>query len=134
MTTPPLPGHFETPAELRTHLDERSENGSTGWVRNWARKRIRIYERDGWCCVLCGSTRYLTIDHKVPRSAGGSRAYENLQAMCYECNHSKGSDGKGKKGKKKHRVPDGTAPDLATADRMLVWSPRGNRWIRPWEG
>lgn len=31
----------------------------------------------------------LTFDHKVPRSKGGTDAYDNLQLLCFECNQLK---------------------------------------------
>jgi 5-methylcytosine-specific restriction endonuclease McrA len=52
--------------------------------------RERVYERDGYRCVGCGSQRDLTLDHWVPRSKGGRHTYENLRTMCRPCNHAKG--------------------------------------------
>jgi 5-methylcytosine-specific restriction endonuclease McrA len=37
-------------------------------------------------CVYCGATENLTIDHKVPRSRGGTNYFPNLQVLCEECN------------------------------------------------
>lgn len=56
----------------------------------WQKKRARIYERDGYRCVRCGATTNLTLDHRIPRSKGGSDADDNLQTMCAPCNHEKG--------------------------------------------
>jgi 5-methylcytosine-specific restriction endonuclease McrA len=52
-------------------------------------KRRRIYDRDGWRCVACGTSENLTLDHVVPRSRGGSDADSNLQTMCRSCNQDK---------------------------------------------
>lgn len=53
--------------------------------------RTRIYERDGWVCVECGTDEDLTIDHRMPRSRGGANDEENLQTMCATCNCRKGN-------------------------------------------
>lgn len=56
-----------------------------------AATRKRIFERDGYRCVGCGSWIDLTIDHRVPESRGGSDDDENLQTMCLRCNLAKGT-------------------------------------------
>lgn len=48
--------------------------------------REQVFERDGYKCLRCGSTKNLTIDHAVPLSRGGSKKIENLQTLCQECN------------------------------------------------
>lgn len=55
-------------------------------------QRARIFKRDGYRCVTCGTTRFseLTIDHRVPRSRGGRNEDANLQTMCRRCNVEKG--------------------------------------------
>ncbi len=58
---------------------------------------LRIH--DGKCSA-CGAQvvlkgehdpRYATIDHTIPKSAGGSDAMSNKTLMCLECNGSKGA-------------------------------------------
>jgi hypothetical protein len=63
----------------------------------------QILERDGYRCGLCGKRinrrqrfphpRSGTIDHIVPRSAGGTDAPRNLQAAHYQCNSRRGAGG-----------------------------------------
>jgi len=48
--------------------------------------RNRIYKRDGYECVYCGSTKILTIDHVLPRSRGGRNTWTNLVTCCQKCN------------------------------------------------
>jgi len=48
--------------------------------------RNRIYKRDGYQCVYCGSNRHLTIDHVMPKSRGGSNDWTNLVTCCNKCN------------------------------------------------
>ncbi|WP_310474117.1 HNH endonuclease [Sandarakinorhabdus sp.] len=56
-----------------------------------ATKRKRIMERDAYRCCKCGSHLDLSIDHIVPRSAGGSNEDDNLQTLCVPCNVKKGA-------------------------------------------
>ena len=45
----------------------------------------RILARDGFTCWNCGG-RATTVDHIVPRAAGGSDRPDNLRASCVRCN------------------------------------------------
>lgn len=72
--------------------------------------RMTVFKRDGWTCRGCGFRqtnderlaaveavhagtgtfdRWLTIDHIVPWSIGGSHRLENLQTLCNVCNAEK---------------------------------------------
>lgn len=53
------------------------------------RLRAIVFERDGWCCVYCGTDASLTIDHVVPQSKGGHSRPDNLQTLCVSCNSAK---------------------------------------------
>lgn len=52
-------------------------------------ERKKVFDRDGWKCVLCGNTKNLQIDHKFPFSKGGSTKTDNLQTLCKSCNCKK---------------------------------------------
>lgn len=56
-------------------------------------KKLRLAERDGYRCALCGKTehdlRKLTIDHVVPASLGGTLAMQNCQLAHADCNQKK---------------------------------------------
>lgn len=54
------------------------------------RRRREVYERDGHCCLKCGSYDNLTIDHIVPVTKGGLKRKFNLQTLCAKCNNEKG--------------------------------------------
>ena len=56
--------------------------------------RQEIFERDGYTCVNCGSTKKesLEIDHIMPISKGGKTEPGNLQTLCRNCNIRKGNN------------------------------------------
>jgi hypothetical protein len=53
--------------------------------------RLRIYERDGFCCQICPATEDLTLDHIYPWSLGGPDTEDNLRVLCRPCNCRKGA-------------------------------------------
>ena len=53
--------------------------------------RSRIYKRDGYECVYCGSKKQLTLDHVIPKSRGGRNEWTNLVTCCFKCNLKKGN-------------------------------------------
>lgn len=53
--------------------------------------RRLVLERDEHCCVLCGATDDLTLDHIFPQSLGGSGHPINLRVLCRSCNSRKGA-------------------------------------------
>jgi len=53
--------------------------------------RRNVMKRDGSCCMYCGVTHQLTIDHVVPLSRGGKCSWDNMVTACYSCNNKKGN-------------------------------------------
>jgi hypothetical protein len=59
--------------------------------------RYEVMKRDGFKCVRCGRSPAIDpgvqihIDHRIPRSLGGTSTTENLQTLCLECNLGKGN-------------------------------------------
>lgn len=51
--------------------------------------RNRIYKRDNYQCVYCGSRKELTLDHVIPKSRGGQNDWTNLVTSCSKCNVKK---------------------------------------------
>jgi hypothetical protein len=64
-------------------------------------KHSDIFERDGWCCGLCGKAVNRgavaphplspTIDHIIPLSRGGDHTRANVQCAHFLCNARKGT-------------------------------------------
>lgn len=58
-------------------------------------RRFRVFKRDGYRCQMCGrdsaSGAKLEVDHKSPRSRGGSNDLSNLWTLCFDCNRGKGA-------------------------------------------
>lgn len=63
------------------------------WIR--ADKRLALYIRDGFACAYCGRAlrdappAEVTLDHLLPRIAGGSNDATNLITACRSCNSSR---------------------------------------------
>ncbi len=53
----------------------------------------QVKSRDGWRFLCCGepNRRRLQIDHIEPSYFGGANSLENLQTLCKDCNHEKGT-------------------------------------------
>ncbi len=74
----------------RTDIPQRTDQGA---LPNYRTHKHRLFgEQEGRCggCKFMFPFRNFTIDHKVPRSKGGSDHYENLQLLCAACNSVKG--------------------------------------------
>lgn len=47
-----------------------------------------VWERDGHCCILCGSPYAMPNAHYIARSQGGLGIEENVVTLCITC-HSR---------------------------------------------
>lgn len=54
-----------------------------------AKFRQVVFERDGACCIYCGSEKSLCLDHIYPVALGGRTVLENLATACKSCNSGK---------------------------------------------
>lgn len=50
---------------------------------------LSVYEQDK-CCIYCGATGDLMLDHLIPLTRGGPHAQDNLAVARRSCNSSKG--------------------------------------------
>jgi 5-methylcytosine-specific restriction endonuclease McrA len=58
--------------------------------RHWEELREKVFQRDSYRCVYCGSdVQPLHCDHRIPISRGGSNAIGNLATACELCNRDK---------------------------------------------
>lgn len=82
------PHHMEPPSELPPPpgVDDKFRHRPITKAQ-----RERIFKRDGNKCTVCGSTRNLHIDHRVPISKGGTSDDDNLRLLCEKCNTTKGN-------------------------------------------
>jgi 5-methylcytosine-specific restriction endonuclease McrA len=75
-------------------------NQGSNWITR--RRRIAIYDRDGWCCVWCTGEVFrphgtahrntdATLDHLRPRSEEGAHETRNLITCCLGCNRLRGN-------------------------------------------
>lgn len=53
--------------------------------------RTKVFERDAYRCVYCGTHLELCADHRHPESLGGKTELDNLQTLCRPCNTKKGA-------------------------------------------
>ena len=96
------------PVVLRTEPLVRTDEGATAapTLRTLTRKVAppsmkreqmvaALIAEHGVSCLGCGRTfdsaRYLELDHRIPRSEGGSNELENRVLLCGPCNRTKGN-------------------------------------------
>lgn len=66
---------------------KKRRKGKSGGIKRAVRDKI--FKRDCYRCRECGSEEELTIDHIIPKAAGGTNAQKNLQVLCSPCNNAK---------------------------------------------
>jgi len=64
-------------------------------------RKVKVWKRDKWRCRYCHCKvevpglhphdAMATVDHVVPKSAGGSNRVSNLVTACLKCNNEKGA-------------------------------------------
>ena len=91
---------IETADGLRLHSVNRSF-AVPSVIRLWHYRKVpykkimltrkNVISRDGHRCQYCGVTKgSMTVDHVVPKTAGGADTWENLVCACSRCNNRKG--------------------------------------------
>lgn len=77
--------------------------------------RRNVFKRDHWACQYCGrqpGSEELTIDHVIPRSAGGISTWDNCVLACIGCNKRKAD-----------RTPDEAGMRLRKQPSKPAWKP-----------
>ena len=76
----------------RKDLPERTDTGKI--ITNLRRHKKTLYDECGGYCQGCSEhfrIQHLEIDHKTPRSKGGTDTKGNLHLLCGSCNRIKGN-------------------------------------------
>ncbi len=74
----------------RAQRKEKGEGGSRQPIPDDV--KMFVWQRDGGCCVKCGSNQNLEFDHIIPVVMGGANTARNLQLLCEPCNRAKGGN------------------------------------------
>lgn len=56
--------------------------------------KAEVRERDGGCCIICGSPNGAPNAHYIPRSDGGLGIPQNVVTLCPVCHHDYDNGGK----------------------------------------
>ncbi len=97
--------------------------------------RENVYLRDSHRCQYCGircGPRDLTLDHVVPRAAGGKTTWRNVVTACVACNRHKGRESPeavGMKLRSVPRKPDWIAPRLLHVGADAVVPEAWRDWL-----
>lgn len=94
-----------------------------------ALNRRTVFQRDQHRCQYCGAGAE-NIDHVVPRSRGGSHAWDNVVAACRRCNTAKRDRLLAETSMRLHHPPQ--EPDRLSWVRATV--PRVPQQWEPWLG
>lgn len=57
--------------------------------------KVRVWERDKGCCIICGSPIAAPNAHYIRRSQGGMGIEQNIVTLCMDC-HNEFDNGSGK--------------------------------------
>jgi 5-methylcytosine-specific restriction endonuclease McrA len=83
--------------------------------------RKQVLSRDGYKCVVCGSTERLHADHIKPRCRFPelAREVDNGRTLCRDCHHKTDTfGGSMRRGMRVDRNPYGSNQPAATEDRI----------------
>lgn len=125
-------------------LNNRMEFLITKRKRDNTRQKFKdkIFERDGFRCLKCGSEHNLVLDHIIPVTKGGPDEIDNLQTLCKDCNSAKGvqiadyrrenPQSKEKESKEKESKEEKPARPVAFANPFMEGSAVSKAWSE-WE-
>ena len=64
-----------------------------GYGSKWEVRRVRVLSRDHHLCLSClqegRAVPAVTVDHIIPKVAGGTDDDANLQSLCWPCHRKK---------------------------------------------
>ena len=71
----------------------RGTRHERGYGVKWVKLRKKILVRDHYMCQVCKQAGIVTpateVDHRIPKSRGGSDDPSNLQSICQRCHAEK---------------------------------------------
>ena len=82
--------HRALPVGARLERGRQAERYRRAGYRVPAIRALKDQILRGAGCVLCGSTRRMSVDHIHPIILGGTHAPDNVRILCGSCNSSKG--------------------------------------------
>lgn len=100
--------HDTISSVVQTMLNAR--NDANARKRAYDQKTQLVRERDGGACVYCGARKYLSLDHLIAVSRGGSGDESNLVTACRSCNSRKGA-----------RTPDEAGMSFLNKQAEALW-------------
>ncbi len=120
---------YPTPAVVRLYKRHRNTYPVLKFSKDG------VHARDGYLCQYCGTRlgrRELTLDHVVPRHAGGPTSWDNLVTSCSPCNLQKGGRTPSEAGMTLRTVPGRPRLTLVnrTIRRLEVVPAPWQDWIR----
>lgn len=70
--------------------EHRNDGSVEGYPEDWGMRRAEVYARAKGMCERCGRdvSRGYHVHHKIPLSAGGTHALDNLELLCPSCHVS----------------------------------------------
>ena len=80
---------MSTSNNLEVVSNKHISRKNSHWTR---RKRIQLFYQYEGKCYWCGKQlefNVATLEHIIPKSIGGTNAYENLTIACQSCNSKK---------------------------------------------
>lgn len=122
MKIPFINGYINYPATLRMKYYIKLKATKL----NFSRKLV--LRRDKYTCCYCGqiySSNKLTIDHIIPKSAGGVNSFTNCVTACLLCNRKKANKTLEEVGMRLLHPP--TAPN-----KYLCYIPLDIKWHSDW--
>jgi hypothetical protein len=99
MTSFPKPARRKREA-VKVYPDGREVcSDTTEGKREYQSRLFEMERRQGFECALCPNDMFLTFDHQAGRGHGGGHRDDRIlvdgewqnAALCYHCNHMKGS-------------------------------------------
>lgn len=71
--------------KTRGQLKMAAQINKKNYTENWDGIRKKVYQRDGYRCVLCGKKGKISAHHIVPVKVSKDNSLSNLVSVCDKC-------------------------------------------------